>query len=124
MRKMETQRRQQSVGCEMGFAGGDSDRELDTGQTGNHRQMGLERQPVRTSAGQVEKNAPVPLALVPAVVLLIATARRAALVAALARIGVRALDRARCPALLRTRMRMMPAAAKHCMQRQEDRRQR
>jgi hypothetical protein len=113
MGKMEAQRRQESVGCEMGLAVGDWNGQFDMGETGNRGQMGLERRPERTSAGEVEKNAPLPLAFVPAVVLVIATARRAALVAAVARMGVLGLDGARRTAFLRTGMGMMPAAAEH-----------
>jgi hypothetical protein len=120
MGKMETQRRQQGVDCEVRVAGGDVNGQFATRQAGNCRQGKLERTAVQTSAGQIEKDTPIPLAFVPARMLMIAAARRPALVGARTRVGVQRYDRRWHRAFLVTCVRMMPAAAEHGMQGQED----
>jgi hypothetical protein len=127
MRKMETQRRQEGVCGEIRRAGGDANRQFAMRQAGNRREARLERKTGQTPPAQVEKNAAVTLAFVAAVVLLIATAvaRLAAFIAAWAWLMVVVRpDRAQRPAFFRTGVRMMPAAAEHCVQRQEDGHQR
>jgi len=118
MRKMETQRRQKGVDREKRLSGGDMSRLRVARQAGNRRQIELERRTMQTSIGQVEKDARIRLAFVPAVMLVIGAVRRAAVVGELARVGVRRFDRTRIAAFRRASVCMMPAAAEHRVQRQ------
>jgi hypothetical protein len=124
MREMKPQRRQKSVGGKERLDGGNVDRQLATGHRGNGRDVRLGHRAVRTSPGRVEKNARLALAFVPAMMLLIAAARRIALVGAPARLYVDRFERTRIAALLRACMGVVPAAPEHCVQCQEEGHQR